>query len=305
MYFAPAKQPMNMTTKAISARMSRVRSSIRWSISGAREASTSSSSGVVMPWGSRPGRALPRRPCRRAPAAAPRAPAAAAFAAGVDSIAPLSSSWIVPSGLNALTCSFSPETSFLMSSSSASRIASLNCDWNSEAIFLTCEVMLPSVRSAFGRSFGPMTMSATAPITSTSPQLMSNMVGPRRLAPSSARRRTAASPRSAGLALADRGGGGRRLRRRRRLVLDRAHRIGRGRRRRGRGGGRVFLAHALLEGFDALGDVAHHVRDLAAPEQQQDDDAHDEPMPNAYATHGSPPAPALPRRGVAWFLAPN
>src|SRR5215212_7154764 len=231
--------------------------------------------------------------------------AAAAFAAGVDSIAPLSSSWIVPSGLNALTCSFSPETSFLMSSSSASRIASLNCDWNSEAIFLTCEVMLPSVRSAFGRSFGPMTMSATAPITSTSPQLMSNMVGPRRLAPSSARRRTAASPRSAGLALADRSGGGRRLRRRRRLVLDGAQRIGRGRRRRRRYGGRLFLAHALLEGFDALRDVAHHVRDLAAPEQQQDDDAHDEPMPNAYATHGSPPAPALPRRGVAWFLAPN
>ena len=31
------------------------------------------------------------------------------------------------------------------------------------------------VRSAFGRSFGPMTISATAPITITSPQLMSNM----------------------------------------------------------------------------------------------------------------------------------
>ena len=36
-------------------------------------------------------------------------------------------------------------------------------------------VMLPTVRKAFGRSFGPMTINATAPITITSPQLMSNM----------------------------------------------------------------------------------------------------------------------------------
>jgi hypothetical protein len=39
----------------------------------------------------------------------------------------------------------------------------------------TFAVMLPSVRSALGRSLGPMTISATAPITMISPQLMSNM----------------------------------------------------------------------------------------------------------------------------------
>ena len=33
----------------------------------------------------------------------------------------------------------------------------------------------PTVRSAFGKSFGPMTMRATPPISITSPQLMSSM----------------------------------------------------------------------------------------------------------------------------------
>ncbi len=37
------------------------------------------------------------------------------------------------------------------------------------------DVTCPTVRSAFGRSFGPMTMRATPPISITSPQLMSSM----------------------------------------------------------------------------------------------------------------------------------
>ena len=33
--------------------------------------------------------------------------------------------------------------------------------------------------------------------------------------------------------------------------------------------GGLLIRHALLEGFDALGDVAHHVRNLAAPAEHQ------------------------------------
>src|SRR3712207_2283253 len=57
-------------------------------------------------------------------------------------------------------------------------MASLNWLWNSAAMRRTLAVMLPTVRKAFGRSLGPMTISATAPITITSPQLMSNMARP-------------------------------------------------------------------------------------------------------------------------------
>src|SRR3954452_14334214 len=74
-----------------------------------------------------------------------------------------------------LTESLRPATCFLMSSSSASRMASLNWAWNSPASRRTLAVIWPTVRSALGRSLGPMTISATPPITSTSPQLMSNM----------------------------------------------------------------------------------------------------------------------------------
>src|ERR1700682_5481578 len=45
------------------------------------------------------------------------------------------------------------------------------------------------------------------------------------------------------------------------------------------------VLHALLEGLDALRDVAHQVGDLAAAEQQQDDCDHDDPVPNAKRTH--------------------
>ena len=45
------------------------------------------------------------------------------------------------------------------------------------------------------------------------------------------------------------------------------------------------VGHALLEGLDALRDVAHQIGNLAAAEQQQDDCDHDDPVPNAKRTH--------------------
>jgi hypothetical protein len=62
-------------------------------------------------------------------------------------------------------------------------------------------------------------------------------------------------------------------------VIDGLHRFG-----------RLFgllgiVLHALLEGLDALRDVAHQVRNLAATEQQQDHCDHDDPVPNAKRTH--------------------
>src|SRR3977135_1363766 len=46
----------------------------------------------------------------------------------------------------------------------------------------------------------------------------------------------------------------------------------------------VIVLHALLEGLDALRDVAHQVRNLATAKQQQDDCDHDDPVPNAKRT---------------------
>jgi hypothetical protein len=47
----------------------------------------------------------------------------------------------------------------------------------------------------------------------------------------------------------------------------------------------VIVLHALLEGLDALCDIAHQIRNLAATEQQQDDCDHDDPVPNAKRSH--------------------
>src|SRR6478735_6875313 len=80
-------------------------------------------------------------------------------------------------------------------------------------------------------------------------------------------------------ALADLALDRRNLRRFDALVLDGLRRLGLDRL------GRFLVGHALLEGLDALGDVAHQLGNLAASEQQHDDDAHDDPMPDAYATH--------------------
>src|SRR3954452_23235854 len=103
-----------------------------------------------------------------------------------------------------------------------------------------------------------MTISATAPITTTSPQLMSNMARP---GPFSTSMRAAYRRRDGSAELAF--GGGRRRRYRRRLMLDGPDRLGRRldrgyrrrRRRRLRG---ILVGHALLERFDALRDISHH-----------------------------------------------
>src|SRR3546814_16716057 len=68
----------------------------------------------------------------------------------------------------------------------------------------------------------------------------------------------------------------------------------------------LVLGHPLLEAFDALGDIPHHVGEAALAEQQQDDDADDEPMPEAKTTHFNSPitletVPSPPR---APFPAP-
>src|SRR3546814_2162543 len=58
------------------------------------------------------------------------------------------------------------------------------------------------------------------------------------------------------------------------------------------GGGLVLLVllQAALEGGDALAHVAHQFRDLAtAPEKDEHDREHDQPVPNAEATHNCLP----------------
>ena len=47
----------------------------------------------------------------------------------------------------------------------------------------------------------------------------------------------------------------------------------------------VLVGHALLEAFQALGDVAHHRREAVPAEQQQEDDREDQDMPNAETAH--------------------
>ena len=66
-------------------------------------------------------------------------------------------------------------TCFFSSVISASRMASWNWPWNSAAIRRTLPIHRPAVRSAVGNSFGPITISATMPIRTSSPQPISNM----------------------------------------------------------------------------------------------------------------------------------
>src|SRR5690606_32811705 len=62
------------------------------------------------------------------------------------------------------------------------------------------------------------------------------------------------------------------------LVIDRLRRIG-----------RLVIRHALLEALDALGDIAHQFRNLAAAKQQQHHHQNDQPMPDAERTHFATP----------------
>src|SRR5713226_202417 len=138
----------------------------------------------------------------------------------------------------------------------------------------------PTARRTPGNSLGPIAINATAPITNSSLQPTSNiaLLTPRGALPAKAGaplRGHTLDERSADLA-------GLGLRRRlRRLVVDRLRRLGL-LRLRFRG---LVLGHALLEGLDALRDVAHQLGDLSAAEHQQDDGDDDDPVPNTQRTH--------------------
>src|SRR5208282_2408123 len=185
-------------------------------------------------------------------------------------------------------------TCFLRSAISASRIASWNWLWKSAAMLRTRRVHCPSVRKTAGSSFGPITISATTPMSRNSVQEMSNMeiLGPAK----------PADPRQVlgGLPAGPQGrlghlafGLGASFDVTGLQMIDRLHRrIG----LRRFGGPFIGIRHALPEGFDALGDVAHHVRNLAAAaEHQQQDTADDQPMPDTKGTHETLRAQLRPR----------
>ena len=66
-------------------------------------------------------------------------------------------------------------TDFFRSAISASRIASWNWPWNSDAMRRILPMYWPTVRSTAGSSFGPMAISATTAMTTSSLQPISNM----------------------------------------------------------------------------------------------------------------------------------
>src|SRR5439155_9578843 len=143
----------------------------------------------------------------------------------------------------------------------------------------------PSVRNAPGNSFGPIAISATMPMSRSSPQPMSNMsVAPRRAGSHAGARVGEVPPGavvgSANLAVVNRRGGadrgGARRRRGHRLMVDS---LGVG---LDRLVGLVLVRKTLLERLDALGEVAHQFGNLAATaEQQEHDGSRDDPVPNA------------------------
>src|SRR5262249_23815787 len=65
----------------------------------------------------------------------------------------------------------------------------------------------------------------------------------------------------------------------------------------------VLVGQALLEALHALGDVAHQIGNLASPEQEDDYEDDDQPVPDAEGTHqrllqflAKGPFSAIPRR---------
>ena len=77
--------------------------------------------------------------------------------------------------VKAVAASVISSTCFLRSAISASRIASWNWPWNSDAMRRILPIHWPTVRSTPGSSFGPIAISATTPMTTSSLQPMSNM----------------------------------------------------------------------------------------------------------------------------------
>src|SRR5438094_4958342 len=147
------------------------------------------------------------------------------------------------------------------------------------------------MRSTPGSSFGPMAISATTAMTTSSLHPISNMkvsaharIWPQPLAGFGGARGFS----QCGFYLNGLAANVRARRRRRRIVVDGLRRLGR------LFSHLVVFLHALLERLDAGGDVTHQVRNLATAEQQQDHHNHDEPVPNAKRTH---PA-TLQKRGA-------
>src|SRR6185312_1131873 len=138
-----------------------------------------------------------------------------------------------------------------------SPVVLLSSCWNSLPIRRMVATTLPSRFITTGKSFGPMTTSATTPINSISVQPTPNM----KVLSLCQRQR-----RSGVLLLGRRRGS---------LHLGRsAH-----------GLGLVFVAHALLEGFDPGGELTHGPRDLAAAEEQHDHDGNDNDAPKSWTVH--------------------
>src|SRR6202041_3253342 len=139
----------------------------------------------------------------------------------------------------------------------------------------TLRAHCPAVRNTAGSSLGPITISATTPISRNSVQEISNMEIPgpfsRHAGICAGRPRCPAAGASGHLGA----GLGTRLHYVAGLMVEGLN---------GRVGGRrvgLFLGHTLLEGFDAFGDIAHHVRNFAAPaEYQEQHGADDQPMPD-------------------------
>src|SRR2546423_6067146 len=162
-----------------------------------------------------------------------------------------------------VAASFTSSKLFLRSAISASRIASWNWPWNSPAILRALPIHCPTMRSTPGNSFGPMAISATTAMTTGSLHPMSNMkvsaharIWPQPLAGFGGARGFS----QCGFYLNGLAANVRARRRRRRIVVDGLRRLG------GLFGHLVVFLHALLEGLDAGGDVAHQVRNLATAE---------------------------------------
>src|SRR6202167_2357049 len=164
----------------------------------------------------------------------------------------------------------------------------------------TLRAHCPAVRNTAGSSLGPITISATTPISRNSVQEISNMEIP---GPFSRHAGIGAGcPRSPAAGASGHLGAG---------LGTRFHHVaglmveglnGRiGVRRVG-----LFLRHALLEGFDAFGDIAHHVRNLAAPaEYQEQHGADDQPMPDTQGAHQNLRARLAPALAAPFRFQPK
>src|ERR1700722_1487499 len=163
---------------------------------------------------------------------------------------------------NPLAASLTSSKLFLRSAISASRIASWNWPWNSAAILRALATHCPTMRKTPGNSLGPIATSAITAMTRYSLHPMLNMKASAHARPSpfvTGERsfRVLSPPAYNAPGSSDRFAADIRPRcLRRGVVIDRLHRLA-------LVGHFVVVLHALLEGFDALGDVTHHIGNLS------------------------------------------